>query len=326
MTSIEADPSQTPVSPGRPALPHAFFLDAPDGSQRFCLFHKPQPGIPERGRVLFCHPFAEELNTTRRTVARQARALAEAGFAVLQIDLLGCGDSSGDFADATWPIWLADLQRAHAWLSDQQRNPGGPLWLWGLRAGALLASDLAATLPEPTNLLLWQPFTSGQQQLQQFLRLHTAGQWLAGDKADAVKKTNTPAQQLAQGDLVHIAGYPLSPLLAEGLAAARLQPPAKQPPGRLIWLELGSQTSLSPATEKQLAAWQQAGWQATAQIVSTPAFWQTVETDAAPGLIPATLAALTVTQASADTAKHGSNATLPAAPVEQPGAVDMPSP
>jgi exosortase A-associated hydrolase 2 len=244
---------------------------------------------------LFCHPFAEELNTTRRTVARQARALTEAGFAVMQIDLLGCGDSSGDFGDATWPAWLADLQLAHAWLSDQQQNTGplcGDLWLWGLRAGALLASDLAARLPEPANLLLWQPFTSGQQQSQQFLRLHSAGQWLAGDQTGHVKKSDTPAQQLAQGQSVHIAGYPLSPLLAQGMAASSLQPPSQQPPGQLVWLELGTQAVLSPSAEKQVTAWQQAGWQVSAQTLATPAFWQTVETEAAPELFSATLAAL----------------------------------
>jgi exosortase A-associated hydrolase 2 len=289
------------------------------------LFHTPQPGTTLRGRVLFCHPFAEELNTTRRTVARQARAMADAGFAVLQVDLLGCGDSSGDFADATWPGWLADLQLAHTWLADHQPATG-PLWLWGLRAGALLASDLAAALPEPANLLLWQPFASGQQQLQQFLRLHTAGQWLAGGQTDGVKKPDTPAQQLAQGQPVHIAGYPLSPLLAQGLAAAKLQPPANSPPGRLVWLELGTQSASSPAAEKQIADWKQAGWQVSAQTVATPAFWRTVETEAAPELIPVTLAALTAIQASAGTARHGSNNTRPTVPDEQAGATDAPLP
>jgi exosortase A-associated hydrolase 2 len=269
--------------------------------------------------VLFCQPFAEELNTTRRTVARQARALADAGFAILQIDLLGCGDSSGDFADATWLGWLADLQLAHAWLSNQQAAKG-PLWLWGLRAGALLASDLAATLPEPANLLLWQPFASGQQQLQQFLRLHSAGQWLAGNKTDTVKNPDTPAKQLAQGQLVHIAGYPLSPLLAQELAASQLQPPASQPPGCLIWLELGTQGAFSPAADKQIANWKQAGWQVCAQTVVTPAFWQTVDAQAGPDLIPATLAALTTPQTSAGTAEHESNNTLRTTLAELPGA------
>jgi exosortase A-associated hydrolase 2 len=302
MSGIEAATNQAPASPSRPVLPQAFFLDAPHGGQRFCLFHTPRPGIPERGRVLFCHPFAEELNTTRRAVARQARAMADAGFAVMQIDLLGCGDSSGDFADASWPAWLADLQLAHAWLSSQQPVTG-TLWLWGLRAGALLASDLAVTLPEPANLLLWQPFAAGQQQLQQFLRLHSAGQWLADDQKDTVKKIDKPAQQLVDGQTVHIAGYPLSPRLAQGLAGAKLQPPARQPIGRLVWLELGNPTSLTPSAEKQAAEWKQAGWQVTAQTVTTPAFWQTVDAKAAPELISATLAAINTEPAKpADTA------------------------
>lgn len=325
MTPAEAAPIPASAAPHRPRLPQAFFLDSPHGGQRFCLFHRPQPGITPRGRVLFCHPFAEELNTTRRTVAGQARALADVGFAVLQIDLFGCGDSSGDFADATWPAWLGDLQHAHAWLADRQ-PAAGPLWLWGLRAGALLASDLAAALSEPAHLLLWQPFASGQQQLHQFLRLHSAGQWLAGDNTDAVKKPDRPAKQLAQGQQVHIAGYPLSPLLAQGLAASELQPPANQPPGRVIWLDLGTQSALSPVAEKQIAQWKQAGWHVSAQTVATPAFWQTVETEAAPELISVTLAALTTAPASVGTARHKSNNTLPTSPTEQPGATEAPLP
>ena len=40
--------------------------------------------------------WAEEMNKARRMAALQARLLAENGYAVLQIDLHGCGDSSGD--------------------------------------------------------------------------------------------------------------------------------------------------------------------------------------------------------------------------------------
>ncbi|HRM95473.1 MAG TPA: alpha/beta hydrolase, partial [Alicycliphilus sp.] len=122
----------------RAALPQAFFLPG-DNGQRFCLYHPPQGSSPQ-GRVLYLHPFAEELNSTRRVVAQQARALAKAGYGVLQIDLLGCGDSSGEFADATWAAWLHDAQQARHWLLEQG---GGPLWLWGMRAGALLAAQLA---------------------------------------------------------------------------------------------------------------------------------------------------------------------------------------
>ncbi len=54
------------------------------------------------------------MNKSRRMAALQARAFAAMGFGVLQIDLFGCGDSSGDFSDARWDIWKQDLAIARA--------------------------------------------------------------------------------------------------------------------------------------------------------------------------------------------------------------------
>ncbi len=75
--------------------PEAFFLPVANAqhSQRFCLFH-PAQGRASGAPLLYLHPFAEEMNKSRRMAALQSRALAEHGYAVLQIDLLGCGDSS----------------------------------------------------------------------------------------------------------------------------------------------------------------------------------------------------------------------------------------
>lgn len=277
--------------PESTALPQAFFLPTGSG-QRFCLFHPPH-GDARRGCVLYLHPFAEELNCTRRVVAQQARALARVGYGVLQIDLQGCGDSDGDFADATWVTWLQDARQAQRWL---QEHASGPLWLWGMRAGALLATALANDLSEPCHFLLWQPAINGQQMLQQFLRLHTASQWLGAGNV----RVQTPAQMLENGQSVDIAGYTLTPALARGLAATRLQPPPP-PPGQLVWLEMSAQTEpvLSPASEKQLAVWREADWTVSAQVVTGPLFWQTVATDEAPALVQATLDALARTAAPA---------------------------
>ena len=268
-------------------MPKAFFLPT-DAGQRFCLFHPPR-GDRLRGGVLYLHPFAEELNSTRRIVAQQARALAQVGYGVLQIDLMGCGDSYGEFADATWAAWLKDVQQAHGWLRE---NTCGPLWLWGMRAGTLLASALANTLSEQSNLLFWQPVASGQQMLQQFLRLHAAGQWLG----TSIKGEIPPAHRLASGQSVDIAGYTLSPSLAKDLGAARLLPPA-QHQGQLVWIELSAHSDpvLGPASEKQICAWQDAGWKAHATALTGPPFWQTIDTDEAPALLQATLDALTTT-------------------------------
>ena len=285
---------------GREALPQAFFVPtethALPAGQRLCLFHPPV-GLP-RGRVLYLHPFAEELNTTRRVVAQQARALAAAGYAVLQIDMTGCGDSTGDFADATWTAWLEDARLAHRWLS---QSASGPLWLWGMRSGALLATDLLDRLSEPANLLLWQPAVTGQQVLQQFARLHAANQWLSAGKADE----ESPTRRLAQGVPVDIAGYTIHPELAAGLVETRLKPPTAGLAGTLIWMEIARPVgaALSPASEREILAWQQAGWHTRAEAVVAPPFWQTVSTEDAPALIQATLAAMAASAPRPDTAR-----------------------
>ena len=155
----------------------AFFLPSAAG-QRFALLYTPEPATKQRGAVVYVHPFGEELNKSRRMAALQARAMASAGYSVLQIDLLGCGDSTGDFGDATWEAWLADVRLACAWL---QERTAAPLWLWGLRSGCLLVNEAAQRMPTPVKLLLWQPVLSGKQFLQQFLRLKVAAEMLASD-------------------------------------------------------------------------------------------------------------------------------------------------
>lgn len=263
--------------------PEAFFLPVANG-QRFCLYHSPQGKA--KGALLYLHPFAEEMNKSRRMAALQSRLLAERGYAVLQIDLHGCGDSSGDFGDASWQSWLQDVRDAHAWLRTRCQ---APLWLWGLRSGCLLAAEAATQLDEDANYLFWQPVISGKQFLQQFLRLKVAGEMLAGDSKGVMAELK---QQLASGRLVEIAGYALSPGLAHGLEAAELSPPSR--PGRLIWLELSTRedATLAPASVKRLEQWQTAGHATSSAVLPAPTFWQTTEIEEAPALLEATLAAL----------------------------------
>jgi len=263
----------------------AFYLPAAAG-QRFCLLHRPDAQVPRRGAVVYVHPFAEEMNKSRRMAALQARALAAAGHAVLQIDLHGCGDSSGDFGEASWESWLDDVQMAYTWL--QQRS-GGDLWLWGLRTGCLLASETAARIGRPSNLLLWQPVLSGKQFLQQFLRLKLAGEMLGGDSKGVMDRLRA---QLAQGESVEVAGYLLSPGLANGLERAELLPAAQL--ARIEWIELSAKPdgSLSPLAGARLETWRAAGLDARGRVVNGPAFWQTAEIAECPALLAASMLAM----------------------------------
>jgi uncharacterized protein len=264
------------------------FINANDGRARFVLHHRPAAGAL-RGRVLYLHPFAEEMNKSRRMAAMQSRALAQAGFAVLQIDLLGCGDSAGELADASWAAWLDDAELGLRWLCQQHGNIG-PLWLWGLRAGCLLATELSARLDETCHFLFWQPPAAGKPLLQQFLRLKMAAE-LQGGKAAGV--TDALRAQLAAGNTVEVAGYALPAAVALGLEHARLLPPTT--PGRCVWLETSTRepATLLPASQAALSAWRQAGFEVQAQALPGPAFWQTQEIEDAPALVTATVQVLT---------------------------------
>jgi exosortase A-associated hydrolase 2 len=268
---------------------HAFCHPATPGRRpghRLYLHHRPDDTRPVRGCILHVHPFAEEMNKCRRMAALQARALAAAGWAVLQVDLYGCGDSAGDFGDATWDAWADDVAEAATWLHDQY---AAPLWLWGVRAGALIASAALQRSARSCGLLLWNPVTSGRQVLQQFLRLKMAGALAEGRHKGIVE---TLRAQLSQGESIDIAGYRLHPGLAQGLEAATLAvPPAGS---RVEWFEVQASESpaSSPVAARTAKEWAAAGVAVTLSAVQGPAFWQSAEIEEAPDLLSATLEAL----------------------------------
>jgi exosortase A-associated hydrolase 2 len=258
----------------------AFFLPAESG-RRFCMYY---PGSGDRG-IVYVHPFCEEMNKARRMAALQARRLAALGCAVLQIDLYGCGDSSGIFADATWEMWKRDVQAALAWLG---QRVSGRLSLWGLRLGATLAADVARDAGHRIErLLLWQPVGSGEQHLTQFLRLRLAAEMLAEGSAQA--GVRGLREQLSQGVTLEIAGYQLHPSLAEAIDALVLADlvPAVE---RVDCIEVTAQTEpkVSPATQRVLDAWRRTGLDVRATAVTGEPFWSTIEISECEPLLAAT--------------------------------------
>ncbi len=257
----------------------AFFLATPLGA-RYCLFHAPQGAC--RGALVYVHPFAEEMNKSRRMAAVQARALAALGYGVLQIDLAGCGDSEGDFGDARWEHWKADLGAASAWLQQRLDRPAG---LWGLRLGALLALDYARGAPV-AHLLLWQPVLQGAAFLTQFLRLRVAGDMLDASEA-ASGGTKQLRAQLQAGEALEIAGYTLAPQLAasiDALDAAQLAPSC---PTHWIEIVAAQERPLPPAATRIATVWSQQ----LQKVVCAP-FWSTQEIAESPQLVAATCALL----------------------------------
>lgn len=259
-----------------------FFLGSPRGPL-FCLYLAPADKPANQG-ILYFHPFAEEMHKSRRMAALQARAFARAGYAVLQVDLTGCGDSAGDFGDATWEAWRDDARLAHAWLAGKVP---GPVTLWGLRLGASLAIDTAPTFANVSRLLLWQPVVDGDQFLTRFLRIKLASEMLSEGQAQT--GTKELRAKLEKGEAVEVGGYLLAPDLARGLAKLNL---AELPPTCAVeWIEVGAKPSddIAPAGRRVVEAWRTAGTRVHTQTVQGESFWVTQEITECAQLVETTL-------------------------------------
>jgi exosortase A-associated hydrolase 2 len=270
-----------------PAEP--FFMAAGHG-ELFVLYHPAAAGFPRRDPVLFLPPFGEEMNKSRRMVSLQARRLAARGIPVLVPDLFGTGDSAGDFGEATWEIWVRDLEVCSAWLIERA---GGPLVLWALRSGALLAPGLmngAAGVPV-SRLVLWQPVLDGRSFVQQLFRL-----FLASTLRRQGPRT-TGAELRARLDVsgrIEIAGYCLSRELVEGLERTSLDDLDRLPRDEVIWLEVSATPGrgLSGNALELAQRWREKGPAVHTRSVPGDPFWTAQEITTAPELVEATAEAL----------------------------------
>jgi exosortase A-associated hydrolase 2 len=257
-----------------------FFLNGPRG-RLFGLHYFPREA-PVRGSVLYLHPFAEEMHKSRRMAALQARNLAESGFGVLQIDLTGCGDSDGDFGDASWSGWRDDALAAAHWLREVH---GQPPFGWGLRLGASLAVDLQSRERPFCRLVLWQPVVSGELFLNQFLRLKLASEMLASGESSG--GTKALRATLEAGNSVEIAGYQLSSVFARELQQLQLAKLAPSCP--VDWIEIGNEGgNINPANQRVVDTWQAAGSSVRTNLVTGEPFWTTQEITECPALLSVT--------------------------------------
>lgn len=268
-----------------------FFLPTPLG-RLFAVHHRPARSTRLRGNVLCAQAFNEEMNRCRSMVTQQAQAFAAIGFGTLVLDLLGTGDSEGEFVDGRWSLWLDNLAAGMAWLDEQ---PGGCRAVWGIRLGALLAVQLHERLARPDlALVLWQPVTDGKTHLTQFFRVRIA----AGlDRPGGPKETTAGMrEQLASGQPLEVAGYEIHPELAAAIDGTRLDQVQLLPGVQVLWLENAPEDKLelSPNSQAVLGRWPAVPAEVQRQVYAGPAFWQVYERVLAPAAVTQTTSWLDV--------------------------------
>jgi len=261
------------------------YLPGPRGALHLTLFLPDAMSCPYTW-VIHVPAFAEEMNKSRATVARQARALAGEGAAGVVPDLPGTGDSSAGLEDVSWQDWVEDTVYIARWAQAQGAER---LVLWGHRLGCLLALDVAQVLGQSVaQLLLWQPVHSGKQHMTQFLRVRMA----AGLAAGGSETVSSLQDTLLREQSLEVAGYALGAGLYQDIVSRTLSAFTPTPGTDVSILEVAADPGrpLMPVSQKLLEQWSQRGVSCAAQVVEGDPFWMTQELGFAPRLIEQTSA------------------------------------
>ena len=195
-------------------------------------------------------------------------------------DFYGTGDSAGDFGDASIDIWRADIAAAIDFLGGSEH-----LHLIGLRTGGLLAAD-AAGAHDIESLTLIHPIADGKQQLNQLFRLRLAGGLTGQKKSETVADLR---HVLDQGESLEIAGYRISPAMADGLQSLALARMELRGVSRINWIELvkKQERPLMPVSQRVIDAWHEAGRAVVTDTVVCDTFWATQEIAQCPAVVEA---------------------------------------
>ncbi|WP_426731570.1 serine aminopeptidase domain-containing protein [Myxococcus faecalis] len=172
-----------------------------------------------RAAVLLAGPLGLERAHGYVVWVRWARYLAERGVEVLRLDYRGSGESTGRFDEMTFPRWEEDVRTGLEHL--RAASPGVPVFVHGLRLGALLAARVFRT-DAVNGLLMWEPPESGRAHLMEVLRRKVAADNLEGTGGQARSREDYVARMEA-GQVVEVEGLPWSRALwrsAEGYELA----------------------------------------------------------------------------------------------------------
>lgn len=245
-----------------------FFIGTGE-DQRFAIMAK--PNSEPVAQIVFVPPFCEEMNRCRNLVAEQMRMLSAKGYTCLHMDLFGTGDSGGELKDATWDMWLKDIEQAVGFLQNQS---DAPIILLGIRLGALLAADFAARKPDGIKTLaFFQPVITGKTFMTQVYRQRVAfrmANQLSAETTDEIR------QQLSAGNPVEVAGYVYGRELTDAIDELNMADISVSEKIPLFWLENVAEEGkdIAIGSQKQVQRFADQGNQVKVVTFTGPALWQ----------------------------------------------------
>lgn len=207
-----------------------------NGSYRlFGIVHEPV-GTPSGAAWVFCHPFAEEKLWTHRVYVSFARLLAARGAWVFRFDLMGNGDSEGQFSAASVDTMLSDIDCAIRYLEGVS-GVSVSIGLLGLRFGATLAALAAERSQKIGKLVMWEPIVDGGKYMQELLRINLTTQ--SAVYKEIRHNREALVRMMRDGATVNIDGYELAYPCYEQTTAINLKEGRKQFAGPCLIVQIG---------------------------------------------------------------------------------------
>lgn len=197
----------------------------PLGRRLFGCYHAPAEaaGPPRDTGIVLCPAQGHEYIQFHRAFQKLAAQLSELGFPVLRFDVSGCGDSEGDHALWSLDAWRSDIDTAIDELKQQSRVQR--VAVVGLRLGATLAAQVAATRDDVDSLALWDPVVNGADYVKELRAQHARMLGYAHvlpAPASAATGAGTGAGDAALGADEEILGFAFPAALAAELQALDL--------------------------------------------------------------------------------------------------------
>jgi alpha/beta superfamily hydrolase len=171
------------------------------GEPVYVVIHRPP--VEPRACVLLCGSIGAERERGYRTLVELCRALGDAGVLCARFDYRGLGESAAGFAGRTMTDWMEDV-RACATLV-RSEGTDLPLFLWGLRTGAILASECFREGVGDA-LIACAPAETGQALLLDMLRRKMMADMVAGHPTLPSTREEIVAH-LEQGGRCNVDGY-----------------------------------------------------------------------------------------------------------------------